>query len=810
MSEMEHQVGETILEGDIENVTIVEDGDADILSVSGWLIYAPQRSKKLEVGIHGSLMVEAKLVRRPDLQHSHPHIPHALFAGFEAKVRLSPGTCPQTVYVLLTLESGLAVAASFPCPGLESPRLTERKKDTEAVYDLQQLISLHTFLGQDSRVTFPYAAAPEVSVVLVTHNRADRTLACLISLARSVGVSFEVILVDNASTDRTEELLKRIDGVRVVRNTFNAHYLKGCVRGAAEARAPYLLMLNNDTVLFPQTMAIALATLKATPRAGAVGARLITPEGRIQEAGSIVWQSGATSAYGRGLSTNAPEVQFVREVDYCSAAFLLTHTDLFYVTGGFDETFAPAYFEDVDYCVRLRRQGLQVLYEPRALVLHAEHSSSENKQSALELQRRNRVAFHRKHQDFLETHTRSTRGQLGMRHAQRDKKHLLVLDDTVPLPERGSGLPRMKLILEALSQSFSVTFFPIQGAPFSWNEIYEVLPREIEVMRDHSAEKLEGFLLERAGFYDCIWASRPHAMELLSEILESSPGLRRDLSVIYDAEAFYSLRELSRIGLRTGAVDARDFECDKIIGQEVAYAQGAQAIVSVSQAEAQEFIGRNCANVHILSYGVATRPGPTSFAQRTGLLTVGPLHEEESPNTQALRWYLEEVVPFIKEYVEDATPHLSVIGKCSVTLPWMERAQDVSFLGVVRDLAPEYDRHRVFIAPTCFGAGIPLKVIEAAAAGLPVVCTTLVAQLLGWNHGVELMVADNELTFATYVLELYGNEELWQSLRRNALERVQKEYSLERFLQNLQGVLESVYEPQSMNYLTRPEVPGQR
>jgi glycosyltransferase involved in cell wall biosynthesis len=116
-------------------------------------------------------------------------------------------------------------------------------------------------------------------------------------------------------------------------------------------------------------------------------------------------------------------------------------------------------------------------------------------------------------------------------------------------------------------------------------------------------------------------------------------------------------------------------------------------------------------------------------------------------------------------------------------------APAVAWHADVDDLTPFYDNARVFVAPTRYSAGISLKVIEAAARGVPVVCTRLVADQLGWESGVDLLAADGADEFAGAIASLYRDADLWTRLRTTALTRVANEYSAIRFRSALQNSL---------------------
>src|SRR5436190_414959 len=134
---------------------------------------------------------------------------------------------------------------------------------------------LDAFLAADARVRFDVRAEPVVTVILVLCNRAELTLRCLRSLERHASVPIEVIVVDNGSLDETRRLLERCDGVNVIGNDENHGFPVAVNQAARRARAPYLLILNNDAELLPGSLAAALGTLTASPDVGAVGAKII-------------------------------------------------------------------------------------------------------------------------------------------------------------------------------------------------------------------------------------------------------------------------------------------------------------------------------------------------------------------------------------------------------------------------------------------------------------------------------------------------------------------------------------------------------
>lgn len=652
-------------------------------------------------------------------------------------------------------------------------------------------VQLEEFLASGARLTFRHHANPTVSIVLVLFNRAELTLACLRSILEERDIDLEVIIVDNASSDRTGELLDRLDNVRVIRNPLNEHFLLGANRGTSEARGRLLLLLNNDAQLLPGSLGAAVRCLESAATIGAVGGKIVLLDGTLQEAGNIVWRDGSCLGYGRGDDPSAPMYMFQRDVDYCSGAFLLTRAEHWNTLGGFDREFVPAYYEETDYCTRLRERGYRVVYEPRAVVLHYEFGSATSSDAAIELQKRNQTIFEQRHRQMLTTHLPwGPQNALAARTCGRDRLRLLFIDDRVPHRWLGSGFPRANEILASLERKQClITLFPTADPIEPWATVFEDIPRTIEVMLGMGPLGLEAFLKQRQGYYDAVIVSRPHNMEMLTPILKQHPDLFSGMKVIYDAEAVFAVREAGRKELLHGAMDAQ--ERDTMLATEIALARQADVVVTVSRAESEIFQRHGIERCKELGHTFDIQPTKNPFESRSGFLFVGAIHEESSPNADSVIWFLEEIFPRIRE---------SLGPEARFTIAGVNRSERVRSLaqegvrlaGRLPDLTPEYAGARVLVAPTRFAAGIPHKVHEAAARGIPVVATSLLAQQLGWTSGIDLLIADDAASFAGACVRLYSDHELWNRLRSSALARVQQECSPASFERQIDELLAGV------------------
>jgi GT2 family glycosyltransferase len=246
------------------------------------------------------------------------------------------------------------------------------------------------------RLEFPQAERPLVSIVIVTYNDLRWIGRALQACLDNTDPCYELIVVDNGSTDGTAEFLSTETlGARVVLNDRNYGFGAGNNIGAGHASGRYLFFLNPDAFVHPDWLPPLLAGLDAHENVAAVGPRLLNLDGSLQLAGALLTRAGATVVYGDGDDPARPQYNFVRDVDF-SGAFLLFRRSAFNEVGGFDPAFGLAYFEDADLALALWRRGYRIVYEPRSSLTHVGGGGREPGRPVLQLALRNRSLFERR------------------------------------------------------------------------------------------------------------------------------------------------------------------------------------------------------------------------------------------------------------------------------------------------------------------------------------------------------------------------------------------------------------------------------
>lgn len=620
-----------------------------------------------------------------------------------------------------------------------------------------------------SVLEFPYFDAPSISIILVLYNKAEYTCQCLETIKAHADVPYEIIVVDNGSTDTTPQLISKLRNVEIIKNKENIGFLKGCNQGAKMARGKWVLFLNNDTQITPSLLSTLLETAENIPNCGAVGGKLIFPDGSLQEAGSIIWSDGSSMGYGRGEDPFKPEFSYVKEVDYCSGACLMVKNKIFKSAGMFDEEFQPAYYEEADLCTRIWQLGYKVLYQPDAVVIHYEFGSSSSREEAIQLQIQNREKFINKWKDELAQYPEYVQETVWYaREHSKDKIKILMIDDRVPVPDLGSGYPRSYLVLESLAEiGYQVTFFPLQFPEKVEPQTHILQQKGIEVIFNNIREKInfKQFYEKRKGHYDLVWISRPHNMKEVFDVIKSMNSKQK---IIYDVEALFSVRNILQLELKGKRLSEQ--EKKQMVGHEIDLIRKANVVISVSEKEREIIQSYDFKDVKLLGISVSAKPTPNSFEERKDILFVGGFLESPCPNEDAIFYFVNHVFPLVNTKLG---AKLWIAGTNNVENILKLNSEQIIVTGKVDNLWDFYNRSRVFIVPTRYAAGIPFKLHEAMSHGLPSVVTPLIAEQTGFSHEMVL-VGHNPRNFAKKVIRLYKDKKTWELLRNNGLQYIEK------------------------------------
>lgn len=599
-----------------------------------------------------------------------------------------------------------------------------------------------------------------VSIIISVCSKIDYTFQCLGALLDEINFrDTEIIVVNNASTDATSQVLKHFgDLIHVIENAENQGSVDAWNQGAAVASGEYLLFLNSDTIVQAGWLGSLLDTVENDSSVGAVGSMLLCPNGRIQEAGGIIWKTGEAYHYGRRESPTDRQYNFTREVDYCSAASLLVRKKLFDKLGGFDRSYAPAYYEDVDLCFGIRSLGQKVIFQPLSRVIHYQDDRAADTRTH---QITNRQKFAEKWSETLDQQFEHDPALATEAANRRPGPQIIVFDDRVPTPDRDAGSARIVNILKSLARIGKPVFVPMKALPeseqFLWKAGIETA-NVVDYVR----------LIKNRNFRVAI-LSRP---EVARGLLRSIRRIDRKTKIVFDMvdAHFVRLRREHEITgnpkLALEASRSRDRELALARASDQVWCASEPDKKAVSTVVAEERLVV-VATVHALQ----DRGKPPE--ERSGLLFIG--HLGHRPNSDAVNYFMREIYPLIKQHLPSVTFH--IVGSSASPEIEAYKSTTVKVMGYVPDINPLLKSARVFVAPLRFGAGVNGKIGEALSYGVPVVTTSIGAEGVGLTSGENAMIADDPQSFANAVLRVYRDMELWRRLSESGYRHIENHFT---------------------------------
>ncbi len=625
---------------------------------------------------------------------------------------------------------------------------------------------------------------PKFSIIIPIYAQHLLTFTCLKSIAATCAdLDIEVIVIDDCSPEPAAEAFAVVSGITIVRNEKNLGFLRNCNKAAKLARGEYLMILNNDTIVTGGWLQEMARVFDEKENTGMVGCKLIYPDGSLQEAGGIIWRDGSGWNYGRNDRADKPEYNYLREADYCSGACLLIRRDFWHELGGFDETYAPAYYEDADLAFRVRAAGKRVFYQPRAVVVHFEGKSSgtDLTQGVKKHQVINQETFVNRWRTVLAKH-RINGLSPQLERDRYSKRRVLVLDACMLTPDQDAGSLRMFAMLKIMANLGCKVTFVADNLEYRLPYTQDIQALGVEVLWHPFYSSITAILERTAAQYDVIMLSRATvAVKYVDLVKRVAPRAK----LVFDTVDLHFLRQqrLAELDPRPGLIAA----AEAMKKQELDIMAKSDITLVVSPVE-QALLDTLApqVRVNIVATIHDTTPGPKTFAERDGILFIGGFRHP--PNLDAVTWYCENVLPIIRQKAPGLVTTL--IGSNAPPSLQKFAAPDFVIAGFVQDVAPYYQSARLSISPLRYGAGVKGKINISMQYGVPVVATTVSVEGMFLRDGIEALVADTPEAFADAVIRGHADEVLWNALSKASLVNIDTYFSSRRARGALASVLD--------------------
>lgn len=639
-------------------------------------------------------------------------------------------------------------------------------------------------------IFFNLVDSPKVSIVIPVYNNFEVTYNCLASIHLSgVSVTYEVIIVDDFSSDNTKGITDIISGIRYYRNEVNKGFVESCNAGAKQAKGDYIVFLNNDTEVFSAWLDELLYVFKSNDKAGLVGGKLLYPDGTLQEAGGIVWKSGVPYNYGNKMNPYFPKYNYTRQVDYISGACIMLEKGMWEELGGFDEIYKPAYYEDTDLAFRVREKGYQVIYTPFCQVLHYEGMSNgvDVTKGVKQYQIVNAKKFKSRWGKLCINNGEASHNE----DLNKDRNIIyraLVIDAETPQPDKNAGsyaaLEEIKLLQ---SLGIKCTFVPSNLA-FLGHYTENMQKKGIECLYAPFFRNIVDIFEQRGREFDLIYITRYSIAERYIDICRHYAPQAK---IIFNNADLHFLREI-RTSIYQGskkmlkkAIQTKEDEMKVIkkVDLVLSYNTSEHAVIESHNDSLKSIKLAKCP--WVVDIPKRKLPG---FEDRRDISFLGGYGHP--PNVEAVEYFITNVMPKLKGKYPDFK--FNVYGS-HLPKKLIDLADDsIIMKGYVEEIDEVYDTNRIFIAPLQSGAGIKGKVLGAIAYGIPTILSPIAAEGIGLRDGIETLIAETPDQWVEAIEKLYDNPSLWLNISHAGQKYVDTFYSFSAGKKLMTKALENV------------------
>ena len=627
------------------------------------------------------------------------------------------------------------------------------------------------------KIIFNDIPNPLVSIIIPVYNQFNYTYNCLKSIYNNSGnkISYEIIIADDCSDDITTNINAIISNITIVKTPTNLRFLKNCNNAAKFAKGKYILFLNNDTQVQKKWLAPLVELIEIDEKIGAVGSKILLENGLILEAVGVIWKDALAWNYGRSDDPSLPEYNYVKEVDYLSGAALMLRKSIWEELGGFDELYAPSYYEDPDLCFSIRKMGYKVMYQPLSVVIHFEGISNgtDTSKGLKQYQILNQKKFFQKWQYILENEhfTKDTDIFLA-RDRSKNKKTILIIDNYVPQYDKDAGSRTIFHYIKLfLNIGFNIKFI---DDTFCKNEPYTTILEQlgIEVLYGfYYSKNWKLWLKNNAKYIDFVFLSRPHISLKYIDIIKKYTKAK----IFYYGHDLRFLREKREYEFKHDKNLFKSY--NKWKNTEFDLMNKADISYYPSQVEVNEIksIDLTIKVKAIPAYLFEKLPRKEKdFSNTKDIMFIGGfLH---NPNIDGVQWYIKEIYPILNKIRPEIKTYIigSNVPKELMKLDY----NNVIVTGYITDeqLNFYYKNCRLSIAPLRYGAGVKGKVIEAMHNQIPVVTTTIGAE--GINDAENCLFIQNDpVCFAEEIIRVYDDLDLLSDISIKEIDLINKSYS---------------------------------
>lgn len=610
-------------------------------------------------------------------------------------------------------------------------------------------------------ISVPVKEAPDLTIIIYANDNATSVLCCITSLLKAPPkCPFEIIIADDGSHDHLPLLAARWEGVKRIPTCGHVGWVKAINRAAEFATGRFIVFLDGNCEVLSGWDEELMEALNCNSKRVVAGGKVVNVSGTIQHAGGFVWSEGELTILGQDQDPKHPSFNYLRTVDFVSHAFMSVKSDAFYRVKGFDEAYGSPQYAAADFCLKIKRQGWQVVFQPFAqLIQYVKLNDLQNNCDKLLIKKR----WSEQLPPFIKDHSETNWGVLG---------HALIVDQITPTPDQDSGsIDQVNLIEILLKLGWAVSFVP--EVEMEQRKIYTTNLQKMGVQCIFKPYfiNLWDFIKDAGKTIDLVllYKGRP-TVHYLNIIKPHCPKAK----FIFDTVDIHHLRELREAELfkdenkKNYALQTKKLEIEAI--------RRTDCTIILSVAE-EKLIRKEIPNAKLVVIPlIRDIPGPQFPREELHDICFigGFLHQ---PNRDAIHYFVDYIWPLVS--VRLSSVKFRIMGSNIPPDILALQSDSVVIDGFVPDLKTSFAKCRLSVAPLRYGAGLKGKIASSLGFGIPCVATTIAAEGMGTGECFGVEIADEPYEFAEKIVHLYTDHQHWSELSRSGLKYVTQEFSVQ-------------------------------
>lgn len=620
-------------------------------------------------------------------------------------------------------------------------------------------------------LVFESSESPKVSIIIPFYNEEIYTWNCLQFLNKHLtkDIPYEIILIDDNSPEKNDFTL--IKGISVYKNEVNLGFLKNINKGIQIAKGEFIYILNNDTEVQKNFLKELFYVFENFKNVGAVGSKLLNADRSLQEAGSLFMKNFDIRQIVRHKKPYYPEVNYITKVDYCSGCSLLFKK---YDDNGnlnlFDEQFAPAYFEETDFCFNLKYiQNKEIYYTPFSEIIHfngVTYNSSKN--SDLSQNDKKEALFKTNAEKFKAKWKKQIDDIKAPNIEERilekyNNKSIVFFCGYMPEFNKDSGSNRLK---EIISGFFQLGYHITLVCEYLYkDDEYISLYERLGVNVFYEYKKYTGYdkyLVDQKINANIVWFNGP------TEFLKYYHTVKKIMpkaKFIYDMVDIHHLRHKRALEINPLDLNAKkEYSHYKKIEIKSSYL--ADYIITVSKDEEQYMKSilndKKILTISNIHYSKIDKNKTLPFNERKDILFIGSTH---TPNIDSVYYLYNEIMPIVWNKIPELK--VNIVGTVKNEVKDINHP-NFKFWGHVENIDSFFCTNKFMIAPLRYGAGVKGKIGQAFEYFLPVITSSIGAEGMNLINNKSALIEDTKEGFANAIINLTTNYELWNTLQSNS------------------------------------------